>query len=998
MLSSLKIPERSKILPETWRVFKNVIDKLKATKLYGITYVDAVMEKDIDGRPDVIIYANVRGREIPFLVVETKRLEKGKPNPLIDPYNPKVIDQAAGYAIKLGAPYFATFNGEIFVLFETFKLGVPLPQRKLRHYDVKLKITEEFARKILEDLAKIHAGILGWQELDETFIHRLRYFHRILSGPLYQSLKYKLATDPRFRERWESWLKKQLFDVNEETNRKFAEQYAYLLMNRLLFYKTLEVYQRAKIPRLRPVEVFSGKELQEYLRKHFDYVLNYVDYAAIYARTMFDEIPIPDELIPIILEFIEELESYNLADIKREVIGRVYEYLIEPQEKHRLGQYYTPSPVVKLIVNLSIEKPSDKVLDPACGSGGFLVEAYRRLLDLKLKENPLADRHKLHVEILDQLVGIDINQFAAQLAAINLAIQDLNAPSDNMRIIVADFFRVPISGLNKWMDVTVKAVTLNGIEVKPLRLGEFDALVTNPPYTDFREMTHREFVRKAALTWINGTKISMSPQAGIYVYFFIHGSKLVKNGGKIGMIVSDAWLDMKYGIDLKKFFLDNFKIKYLITMDKGVFELALVNTVIVILEKAAGSEYKRARDENNVKFIRIKKTIHVDEVIRKVKEINTNYEDEGIRIVVVKQKYLKPEEPWSVFFRAPPVYFKIINHLLITRLSELARTRIGLQTFADKFYILSKEEVKKWSIEKEYLRPIITTPRKLNKLVIDDPNTGEYVLYCDKPKEFLKNTNVIKYIEYGEKVKVPVRKKGTEVVGYNNLPRVKQAKRKPWYNLVKEVKAKGIAPILLPRRMWKRVFFIWNKSNIIDNQSFIGIIPYEKDNVASMLAILNSSIIEFIIRCKAHIYGGGVAELKPKDVENLHIIDVRKLSEADKAKLSNLWYKLVECYSQDRYEVCVEKTIHEIDRTLFELLKLNQDDMNQIYHTIKEVFEVQRGVGREKEVIIRTIEYEKEEKIRKRMQRRSMKEKGRADKGSFITLDKFFGNKSSKQS
>jgi len=761
-------------------------------------------------------------------------------------------------------------------------------------------------------------------------------------------------------------------------------------MNRILFYKTLEVYQRAKIPRLRPTEVFSGKELQEYLRRHFDYILNHVNYAAIYAKTLFDEIPIPDELVPIIMEFIEELESYNLADIKREVIGRVYEYLIEPQEKHRLGQYYTPSPIVKLIVNLSIEKPSDKVLDPACGSGGFLVEAYRRLLDLKLKENPLADRHKLHIEILDQLVGIDINQFAAQLAAINLAIQDLNAPSDNMHIIVADFFNVPISGLNKWMDLTVKAVTLNGIEVRPLRIGEFDVLVTNPPYTDFREMEHREAVRRAALTWINGTKISMSPQAGIYVYFFIHGAKLVKNGGRIGMIVSDAWLDMKYGIDLKKFFLDNFKIKYLITMDKGVFELALVNTVIVILEKAVGPEYKRDRDENYVKFIRIKRTMHIDEAIRKIKNVNSNYEDESIRIVVVKQRYLNPEEPWSVFFRAPPVYFKIVNHSLITKLSELARTRIGLQTFADKFYILSEEEARKWGIEKEYLRPIITTPRKLDKPVIDSPNTDEYVLYCDKPKELLKDTNVIKYIEHGEKVKVPVRKKGVEVTGYNNLPRVKQAKRKPWYNLVKEIKAKGVAPILYPYMAWKRVMFVWNKAGVIDHQNFIGIIPHKENFVKPLLMVLNSSLIEFIIRVRAHIYGGGVTKLRPKDLKELLVLDLRKLDSNSIASLANLWDEYIELYGDSEKIKEIKK---KADDLIFRLLDLSEFEIAQIYNTIKEVIKIQEGISKEKEVVVRTLEYEKEKEIRRRIQRGTKSKTKKMKKGSFITLDKFFSNK-----
>ena len=96
---------------------------------------------------------------------------------------------------------------------------------------------------------------------------------------------------------------------------------------------------------------------------------------------------------------------------------------------------------------------------------------------------------------------------------------------------------------------------------------------------------------------------NISKRAGIYAYFFVHGTKFIQNGGHFGFIVSNSWLDVDYGKGLQEHFLTHYKI---ITMIESKverwFEDADINTVIVILEKASGDKLKKGREEHIVRF------------------------------------------------------------------------------------------------------------------------------------------------------------------------------------------------------------------------------------------------------------------------------------------------------------------------------------------------------------------------------------------------------------
>lgn len=97
---------------ELYRILQNLVEK--RFSFNDIEFVGVKYEPSIIGRPDLVVEAVDKGKKIPLLVIETKRKE-----PFVDrrfdPYSKDVIRQASGYAVELGAPYFATCNGEVLV-------------------------------------------------------------------------------------------------------------------------------------------------------------------------------------------------------------------------------------------------------------------------------------------------------------------------------------------------------------------------------------------------------------------------------------------------------------------------------------------------------------------------------------------------------------------------------------------------------------------------------------------------------------------------------------------------------------------------------------------------------------------------------------------------------------------------------------------------------------------------------------------------------------------
>jgi type I restriction-modification system DNA methylase subunit len=725
--------------------------------------------------PDTIIYESRRSKNV-LCVIEAKP-------PYYDPFDQEELKEPARKkAVQRKARYFATTNFRRLIWFNTERVNAGESQERqivdkyilseLENIDLieEIRYRENIKRELEKFLLKLYAVSTGKEPepkhaLDEILIFRLQEKIRKLSY-YYQSVIYdQCHKDRRFSKKLRRWFNEQgwSFAWQQPDFDKAARQTAYLLGNKILFYEALRAKRPEKLDPLEiPKSLTKGSTLKTQLQGFFQEVLK-IDYESIYTTDFIDQLAFPDskEVVKEIRELVDLVREYDFSKLGYEIIGQIFERLIPSEERHNLGQYFTNPDVVDIILKFCMKHEDDKVLDPACGAGTFLVRAYQH--------KKLMNQSLTHEEILGKLWGTDIAKFPAHLSTINLAINDLAVDKNYPNILQADFFSLLIPR----QDSSVAEVR-RGAKVKTLRDEErkvvyprwFDSIVGNPPYTRQEEISkitpHEEEYKKdlikSALLDLNGKKMAdISKRAGIHTYFFVHGTKFLREGGHFGFIVSNSWLDVDYGKGLQEFFLKNYKIIAIIESKvERWFEEADINTCIIILQKCSD---QKQREENLVRFVYLKKPLRhfippaqdmwekrierrneIDKLIRTILGHNEFYENDDLRIFPKNQKELweegtsppqssssqihtSPPYPplhkcgegekggevyigskWGKYLRAPQIFFKILEKGKgkLVPLKEIADVRFGIKTGANDFFYLTEEEIKKKGIEKEF--------------------------------------------------------------------------------------------------------------------------------------------------------------------------------------------------------------------------------------------------------------------------------------------------------
>ena len=605
--------------------------------------------------------------------------------PMVDVYSDDLVNDALQKATLAGIPFFATWNLNKLVLWETFKPGTSLLDRRLKHWDivdVKLpddverpeieKAVKAFILDFLTELARLYERKLPRPEVyvlpklypDEIMVLRLRSAVDTLYIPISLYILKKKEEDLDFRKKVGEWFINQgwIFSDTEEDYDRLARQTVYLLINKLLFYNVL----RSKF-RLEPIDVSgvtTGKELKERLQKYFNTGIR-LGYGIIFAADFLETIPIPDEAVDELKRLIAELNKYDFSEIGYDIIGKVFEKLIPKTERHKLGQYFTRTDVVDLILGFTIKHPDAKVLDPACGSGTFLVRAYQRkryLAEKLYREGKYNKPHKPHSELINELWGVDIAKFPAHLSEINLVIRNLEALENRPNIACRNFFEVRPGTKTLLYKLAYKIPGIHGEEVEVEFPADFDAVVTNPPYTrqeEIEDMLIGGYKETLRILVKKMHKIDVGKRSSIYVYFFIHGGAFVKNGGRLGLVTFNSWLDVDFGKYLQEYFLRNFKIVAVIEPKyEKWFEDADVTAAITILER---EDDPKERDENLVKFVQIKVPLRelipepgdsdedkirweaIDKLVEFIEKTDRYYEDSRIRIFPKRQRELWDE-------------------------------------------------------------------------------------------------------------------------------------------------------------------------------------------------------------------------------------------------------------------------------------------------------------------------------------------------------------------
>jgi methylase of polypeptide subunit release factors len=666
------------------------------------------------------------------------------------PFDPELIEDARGKADRIGSRFFFTWNVKELVVWDRQLWEQPALERKRKIWElgkrvekredinlpeVRSHIENVFLPKFFSDFAEIHLDRnADWgMPPDEAFIASLNSH---LDWPVVLTRDWLAAEADRNRtfsaklERWMAEDQKWSFARGAENEwrsvlERAARTLCYVLANRMIFYEAVQ----ARFP-----DALDGLYVPRttkdpgsvYLRlcKQFQKAVECTgDYQTIFYPPEDD--PLGDcvfraEGAPEAWSgLVRNLEAFNLRTISEDVLGGAFQKLVSPEERHKFGQHFTDSDIVDVINAFCIRKANDTVLDPACGSGSFLVRAYHRKAFL--------DPAKDHQLLLQEIFGCDIDLFAAHLATLNLAARQIKIEENYPLVARRNFFEVdPGKTFCRIPDADSPGAAK--VKMREVLLPPLDAIVGNPPYVrqelipkESRKGVARELTKEylADLAATAGPGFKPSGRSDLHVYFWPAACRFLKDGGRFGFLTSSSWLDVDYGFPLQEWVLRNFKLLAVIeSVDEPWFEDARVKTCVAVLQRCSD---EKERDDNLVRFVRILKPLadvlgegragdenarqraaeEFREVVMRHRNVHDFHEDGFVRIIAKRQSDLwregaDPKAPeryaggkWGRYLRAPGFYFDIMKEFgdRFVRLGDIAEIRRGVTSGCDAFFM-----------------------------------------------------------------------------------------------------------------------------------------------------------------------------------------------------------------------------------------------------------------------------------------------------------------------
>ena len=722
-----------------------------------LPFARAAVEEHVEGttrRHDFRLYH--RQTLLPVLTGEIKMPDSGQGR---HPLNADLVNDALDKAFKAGVQYCFTWNIRQFVLFDTHIQGVPFIQRHIEgpadvaevsvSDDVNRQSVQasirDYWKQFLNRFADLLEGRRNLQlaPIDQRFIG---WLEAALEDPIAntsETLEELSNSDSTFKGQIQSWMVSQGWepstraDIERQNLDRAARLSCYILLTRLVFYQVLK-RRFTQMPGLSIDHVQTSPELRDIFNARFDEAVRYSrDYETVFQPDKDDlgySIPfLPENAPKDWAAIVDRIEEFDFSNLDFDVIGQMYGQLIGPAERHRFGQFYTSPDVVDLINAFCIRNPDDEVLDPACGGGTFLVRAYYRKRALA---GTLQDSPESHEKLLNEIFGVDIAAFPAQLSTINLAVRHLSDQGNYPRVAKASFFDAQAG-------IPLYDIPLTGDSTRSIALRELDAVVGNPPYIrqEGISSTDKDHYKKLhAAEWRGQTVLS--GRSDIYVHFFTHGAYLLKPGGYLGFVTSVGWLDTDYGSRLQEFILRNFRVVAIIESEvEKWFEDARVTTAVTILQREPDPEI---RESNQVKFIQLRKPLEeiysralhrplsvegeanrqmdMDAIRDLIEETKDSVTTDYWRIRIIPQKQLweagiallaKDEDPtgksqskyaggkWGQYVRGPEAWFELLDKTSerMTPLQNLALARFGFKTGKDDFYCV--RDVTQHHLERE---------------------------------------------------------------------------------------------------------------------------------------------------------------------------------------------------------------------------------------------------------------------------------------------------------
>ena len=522
----------------------------------------------------------------------------------VDIHDEKFANQAIKYSFNKGATWAVLTNFETLIVFNAQDIEGKLSDK--RFFEINcIEFLERFDQLALLTKESFQADLLDKEaEKVGKKVQRIS-----VTNLLYKDLQNCRDILTKDLGQWNSGVDSDLLDEGVQK-----------LLDRLLFIRVAEdrgIEPSTLIPMVRQAREETKKQLYEAMTEKFR------EFDSYYNSNLFSPHPFEKweeysgatERVIHVLYGKEGYYEYDFKAMPADVLGTVYEnYLSHRLSKSRKGAtvskdagkrkeqgiYYTPSYIVDYIVKSVLGPVLDKcktiedikkikVIDPACGSGSFLIKAFHVILEKYKEFGFRGPEDILKIQILQEnIYGVDLDQQAVEITRLNLLI---NALSKREKLPFLNNIKNGNSLISGTDEELQKYFGKDFKNKKPFswqeqfpevfKQGGFDAVIGNPPYIFTRGGGFEEDEKKY---YYENYKLQKY-QLNTFSLFIERGINLLKDKGEFGYIVPNNWLTINSFAFLREYLLRNTADLKIINADESVFSQASVDTCILIFKK-----------------------------------------------------------------------------------------------------------------------------------------------------------------------------------------------------------------------------------------------------------------------------------------------------------------------------------------------------------------------------------------------------------------------------
>ncbi len=664
-----------------------------------------------------------------------------------------------------------------------------------------------------------------------------------------------------------------LIKLKEDLSLKLSPEKKYILIERCLFLKFLE--DRGFLVPQTLINILEGQDSQRLIKK-FNEVNKSLNGDIFDDKTVFTQQELSKDTLGKLCNFFTtdyrnrqvKLFPYKFDIIPVELLSNIYEAFLKTIDQKKNGIYYTPSNLVDLVLNETLEpvlqnNPKPACLDFACGSGIFLVKAFQRLIDINTCREDFEEKKKL---LKDCIFGVDKDPVATRISIFSLYLTLLEGeePNKTRLSIKNDKIKFPkLFGQNiLWNDTLFDE--LNFVNEDSKRFQVFDVVVGNPPWSvnPFKGIQNGKEMK------LSNEKQSAVNDYQSSQYFTLKAGDLMNSDAVAGIVFNNSNLLMGQAKPFRQRILSDYIIK-------TVYELTQCNPIL--FKKQQIEDLEIGAGEPAVAMIFKRKVKESDNFI-KYKTPSLDALSKFLKIITIKSSEIKTV-PQQVLFEDDRLW------------------RILAIGDMEDYSLIRKMESQK-DLTLSGLYGFSPTLSENYKTILKD------VQYADKdcisPLIFLRD-NIKQSPKSG--LKITRERSGCNIATGEFLKQKLLIKRK----ILKDLKLNAA----------------FDDTGYRFKDDLLGLL-FDYD-YRLMLSLYNSSLISYFLHFNSAQIGKGTWNMLHKnEIESIPIPSENKISPADRNKLKNLIEGILNTGHTD------QKIAEKIDETIFNIYHLKEFEKQRV--------------------------------------------------------------------